>query len=167
VVIRAKYNSLKEQLDERTRRLWAAAEANALGHGGTRIISRVTGLSEVTIRLGRHELASSQMQPITQSRQGIRRSGGGRKSLTAKHKGLLEALDALVEPTSRGEPNSPLRWTCKSTRKLETELRFQGFHISHVKISHLLKELGYSLQSTLKRYEGSSHSDRNETVMRP
>jgi transposase len=159
--VRAKYNALKEQLDERTRRLWAGAEANSFGHGGTRIVSKATGLSEVTIRLGRRELASSQTQPATQSRQRIRRPGGGRKRITAMHTELLEALDALVEPTSRGDPNIPLRWTCKSTRNLEAELKSQDFQISHTKVRQLLKELGYSLQSTRKRYEGSSHPDRN------
>jgi len=159
--IRSKYNTLKEQLDERTRRLWLAAEANALGYGGTRIVSKATGLSEVTIRLGRRELASPNMQPTTQSRQRIRRSGGGRKHLTTKYEGLLGALDALVEPTARGDPDSPLRWTCKSTRNLEAELKSQGFQVSHTKVGQLLKELGYSLQSTRKRYEGSSHPDRN------
>jgi transposase len=159
--IRTKYNALEEQLDERTRRLWAAAEANSFGHGGTRIVSKATGLSEVTIRLGRRELASSQTQPDTQIRQRIRRPGGGRKRITAKQEGLLEALDALVEPSSRGDPNTPLRWTCKSTRNLEAKLRSQGFQISHTKVGRLLKSLGYSLQSTRKRYEGSSHPDRN------
>ena len=88
--VRAKYNALKGQLDERTQRLWAGAEANSFGHGGTRIVSQATGLSEVTIRLGRRELASSQTQPATQSRQRIRRPGGGRKRITANHTELLE-----------------------------------------------------------------------------
>ena len=154
--IQSKYKELKERLDERTRRLWAAAEANALGHGGTRIVSKATGLSEVTIRLGRCELASCETQL-----ERIRHPGGGRKGVTVKHEGLLEALDALVEPTSRGDPNIPLRWTCKSTRNLELELKSQGFQISHTKVGQLLKELGYSLQSTRKRYEGRSHPDRN------
>ena len=160
--IRTKDNALKEQLDERTRRLWAATEANAFGHGGTRIVSKVTGMTEVTIRLGRHELVSSQTHVgAAQSRQWIRHPGGGRKHITSIHAGLLEALDALVEPTSRGEPNNPLRWTCKSTRNLEAELKSQGFQISHTKVGQLLKDLGYSLQSTRKRYEGSSHPNRN------
>ena len=159
--IRSKYNALKDQLDERTRRLWVAAEANALGYGGTRIVSKATGLSEVTIRLGRRELAFPHMQSTKQSRQQIRRSGGGRKNLTTKYKGFLGVLDALVEPTARGDPDSPLRWTCKSTRNLEAELKSQGLQISHTKVGQLLKELGYSLQSTRKRYEGNSHPDRN------
>lgn len=159
--IRAKYAVLKDQLDERTRRLWAAAEANAIGRGGARIVSKATGMSEVTIRVGRRELESVQRGHAIEDAGRIRRPGGGRKRLTAKKKTLLKALDDLVEPTSRGDPTSPLRWTCKSTRKLEAELQSQGFRISHTKVSQLLKELGYSLQSTRKRHEGSSHPDRN------
>jgi hypothetical protein len=94
-------------------------------------------------------------------KQRIRHPGGGRKRLTAKDERVLQALDALVEPTSRGDPVSPLRWTCKSTRKLEAELQSQGFHISHTKVGQLLKHLGYSLQSTRKRYEGTSYPDRD------
>ena len=160
-IIRAKYSTLKSQLDERTRRLWAAAEANAVGHGGTRMVSRATGMSETTIRLGRRELAETQMPTPTPAGRRMRRLGGGRRQITAKNERLLQALDALVEPTSRGDPTSPLRWTCKSTRKLETELKSQGFQISHTKVGQLLKSLGYSLQGTRKRYEGSSHPDRD------
>jgi hypothetical protein len=94
-------------------------------------------------------------------KQRVRHPGGGRKRLTAKDERVLQALDALVEPTSRGDPVSPLRWTCKSTRKLKAELHSQGFHISHTKVGQLLKYLGYSLQSTRKRYEGTSHPDRD------
>jgi transposase len=160
-MIRAKYSALKPQLDERTRRLWAAAEANALGHGGTRTVATATGMSATTIRCGRRELATYQQSTPPAVKQRIRHPGGGRKRLTAKEERVLQALDALVEPTSRGDPVSPLRWTCKSTRKLEAELQSQGFHISHTKVGQLLKHLGYSLQSTRKRYEGTSHPDRD------
>ena len=160
-MIRAKYSTLKPRLDERTRRLWAAAEAKALGHGGTRTVAKATGMSATTIRLGRRELATYQQSTPLEVKPRIRHPGGGRKRLTAKDERVLQALDALVEPTSRGDPVSPLRWTCKSTRKLEAELHSQGFHISHTKVGQLLKHLGYSLQSTRKRYEGTSHPDRD------
>lgn len=160
-MIRAKYSTLKHQLDERTRRLWAAAEADALGHGGTRTVSQATGMSATTIRLGRRELATDQQSTPPEVKQRIRHPGGGRKRLTAIEERVLQALDALVEPTSRGDPVSPLRWTCKSTRKLAAELHSQGFHMSHTKVGQLLKHLGYSLQSTHKRYEGTSHPDRD------
>lgn len=160
-MIRAKYSMLHDQLDERTRRLWAAAEAHALGHGGTRTVSKATGMSETTIRLGRRELAAYPQSTPPKAPQRIRHPGGGRKPLTTQEESILQALDALVEPSSRGDPVSPLRWTCKSTRKLEAELQAQGFHISHTKVGQFLKDLGYSLQSTRKRYEGKSHPDRD------
>src|SRR5712691_5775992 len=160
-MIQAKYSALQAQLDERTRRLWAAAEADALGHGGTRTVSKATGMSETTIRLGRRELAAYQQSTPPEAQRRIRHPGGGRKRLTTQDASVLQALDALVEPTSRGDPVSPLRWTCKSTRKLEAELQAQGFHISHTKVGQFLKHLGYSLQSTRKRYEGTSHPDRD------
>lgn len=160
-IVRAKYRTLHDQLDERTRRLWAATEANALGHGGTRTVSKATGMSETTIRLGRRELEASQQTSLPEVKRRIRHPGGGRKQLTTQEERIVQALDALGEPTSRGDPVSPLRWTCKSTRKLEAELQAHGFHISHTKVGQFLKELGYSLQSTRKRYEGKSHPDRD------
>ena len=163
--IQSKYNALKDELDERARRLWGAAEANALGFGGIRTVSKATGMAESTLRIGRRELKSGQLESstgsVTEGRREIRRPGGGRKRLTARDRSLLKALDDLVEPTSRGDPTSPLRWTCKSTRNLESEMKSQGIQVSHTKVGQLLKELGYSLQSTRKRYEGSSHPDRN------
>lgn len=133
-MIRATYSTLKHQLDERTRRLWAAAEADALGHGGTRTVSQATGMSATTIRVGRRELATDQQSTPPEVKQRIRHPGGGRKRLTAIEERVLPALDALVEPTSRGDPVSPLRWTCNRTRKLAAELHSQGFHMSHTKV---------------------------------
>jgi len=158
--IQNKYNALKDELDERTRRLWGAAEANALGFGGIKTVSKATGMAESTLIIGRRELESSR-DSVTKGTRRIRHPGGGRKRLTTKSENLLKALDYLVEPTSRGDPTSPLRWTCKSTRNLGSELKSRGFQISHRKVGQLLKDLGYSLQSTRKRYEGSSHPDRN------
>jgi transposase len=124
-------------------------------------VSKATGMSETTIRLGRRELAAYQPDAPPETKRRIRHLGGGHKQLTTQEESVLQALDALVEPTARGDPVSPLRWTCKSTRKLEAELQAQGFHLSHTKVGQFLKDLGYSLQSTRKRYEGKSHPARD------
>ena len=160
--IRIKYNVLQAELDERARRMWSAAEAKALGHGGVVAVSRATGLAESTIRIGRKEILS---QPLSEKKQDVirrvRQKGGGRKSLENKNANLLVLLDALVDPESRGDPMSPLRWTCKSTRRLAKELTAQGCLVSHSKVGQLLAMLNYSLQSTRKKMEGKSHPDRN------
>jgi hypothetical protein len=151
------------ELDERGRRIWAALEANILGFGGVASIARVTGLAESTIRLGRHELGKA--KPLSSSsgaNRRIRRPGGGRKPLVETDPGLVAALDALVEPGERGDPMSPLRWTCKSTRRLAKSLRQQQHPVSHVKVGQLLARMGYSLQGTRKTLEGASHPDRND-----
>ncbi|MGH8065953.1 MAG: ISAzo13 family transposase [Candidatus Entotheonellia bacterium] len=157
--IKAKYEALKSELDERARRLWAATEARSLGHGGIATVTRATGLAASTVRLGKQELTSPSQVPPSPRR--LRRQGAGRKSLTTQDQTLLKALDALVEPTTRGDPMSPLRWTCKSTRRLAKELCQQGHHVSHSKVGQLLKSLNYSLQGTRKTREGASHPDRN------
>ena len=161
-VIRTKYNILQAEFDERTRRMWAAAEAKALGHGGITAVSRATGLAESTIRIGRKEILNYSLPKKNEDlTRRIRQKGGGRKSLEHKSSGLLESLDSLVDPESRGDPMSPLRWTCKSTRRLAQELTAQGYSISHAKVGKLLSTLNYSLQSTRKRMEGKSHPDRD------
>src|SRR5262252_69354 len=160
--IRKKYEWLHVELDERRRRLWAASEAQALGHGGIAAVAQATGLAESTIRLGQRELGS---QPtgasLLHAQRHIRAPGGGRKPRTVHDPALVQALEALVEPTTRGEPMSPLRWTCKSTRKLAAELTHQGHLISYRTVASMLKALGYSLQGTRKTKEGSAHPDRN------
>ena len=162
-IIRVKYNILKMELDERARRMWAAAEAKTLGHGGVAAVSRATGLAESTIRIGRKEILNSSSSEAKQgTERRIRQKGGGRKSLEQKDSDLLSALDALVDPESRGDPMSPLRWTCKSTRRLAKQLTAQEFSISHTKVGQLLSVLNYSLQSTRKRMEGKSHPDRDD-----
>lgn len=162
-VIKEKYCILKSELDERARRLWAAAEAKTLGHGGVAAVSRATGLAESTIRIGRKEILNNFSYEINQETvRRIRQKGGGRKSLEHKDSNLLLSLDALVDPESRGDPMSPLRWTCKSTRRLAKQLSAQGFSISHTKVGQLLQVLNYSLQSTRKRMEGKSHPDRDD-----
>ncbi len=157
--IKAKYEVLKPALDERGRRLWAATEALSLGHGGIATVARATGLAESTVRLGKKELTNPAM--ATGAPRRVRRHGAGRTPLTAQDQTLLTALDALVEPTTRGDPMSPLRWTCKSTRRLAQELCRQGHQVSHRKVGQLLKALNYSLQGTRKTREGTAHPDRN------
>jgi transposase len=160
--IRGKYEWLHVELDERRRRLWAASEAQALGHGGIAAVAKATGLAESTIRLGQRELSCKPAgAPLLPAQRHIRAPGGGRKPRTVRDPALVQALEALVEPTTRGDPMSPLRWTCKSIRKLATELTHQGHPISYRTVASMLKALGYSLQGTRKTKEGSAHPDRN------
>jgi Rhodopirellula transposase DDE domain len=160
--IRRKYQALQAELDERTRRLWAASESLVLGHGGVVTVAKATGLAESTIRSGRQELeqaARSSSRP--QGARRVRQPGGGRKPLTAQDPALVAALEALVDPVTRGDPMSPLRWTCKSTRKLAEELTESGHPVSRTTVAQVLEALGYSLQGTRKTQEGTTHPDRN------
>ena len=161
-IIQQKYQALHEELDERSRRIWAATEANALGHGGIIAVSRATGLAVSTIRIGKSELEKdTPASSLHLNERRTRKKGGGSKQSTTLDTALLHALDILVEPTARGDPTSPLRWTCKSTRHLAHELVTQGHLVSHTKVGQLLKYLGYSLQSTRKTREGKNHPDRD------
>ena len=155
--IRDKFHALVADLDERGRRRWAAVEACALGRGGIAAVAAATRLSDRTIRTGVRELQES--SPLGPDRQ--RRSGGGRARREVEQSGLIHDLQALVEPATRGDPQSPLRWTCKSTRTLARALQKQGYQVSHTKIAQLLREQGYSLQSNRKTREGRQHPDRN------
>jgi len=147
----------RHSLNERSRRLWAAAEAQALGYRGTSLVARATGISRSTIVRGMKEAGGGRG-----AREGrIRRAGGGRKSATAINPRLREALEHLVEPVSRGDPESPLRWTCKSTRSLAKELAAGGHQASEWLVRHLLYDLRYSLQANRKTKEGASHPDRD------
>lgn len=159
--IREKYNALRTVLDERTRRLWAAAEARSLPYGGISAVASVTSLSRTTVISGIKELNKPQTLAIPTGGVRIRRPGGGRKSLTDKDVALERDLESLVEPLTRGDPESPLRWTCKSTRKLAEELNRHGHRIGDRKVADLLHGLHYSLQANAKTREGSSHPDRN------
>ena len=152
-----KFNALVGDLDERGRRRWAAIEAMALGYGGITAVSLATGLSDRTIRNGIEELQSD--NPLPSGRQ--RRNGGGRKPLESSQHDLIDAIDRLVEPTERGDPQSPLRWTCKSLSNLQRELVSQGYRVGRTKISNILRSLGYSLQGNRKTREGTDHPDRN------
>jgi len=156
--IRGKYRSLLGDLDERGRRRWAAAEAVSLGRGGVAAVAAATGLSDRTIRNGIREINT----PCSLAEDRQRRPGAGRPAREVEQPQLLRALDALVEPATRGDPRTPLRWTCKSTRTLARELKRQGFEVSHTKVGELLKVQGYSLQSNRKTREGKQHPLRNE-----
>jgi Rhodopirellula transposase. len=153
--IAAKFALLEALLDERTRRRWAAVEAQALGRGGIRCMAEATGLSRATIRAGLRELTASRTTGAEEaSRERIRRAGGGRRPMVEGDPRLLQALERLVEPVSRGDPMSPLRWTCKSAARLAEELCGQGYAVSERTINRLLHALGYSLQSNRKTQEG-------------
>lgn len=157
-VLAAKFGTILPHLDERRRRLLLAAEARSLGHGGISLVARAAGVSRVTVTSGVDELEAG--EDPTPGR--ARRSGGGRKSLTETDTELLEALDALVEPETRGDPMTRLRWTTKSTRTLADERGRQGHQISHHSVGRLLAgPLGYSLQGNAKTVEGTRHPDRD------
>src|SRR6202140_2025217 len=139
-VVRKKYRVLRDLLDERGRRVWAAAEAISLPHGGVSLVAQATGLSRTTIHAGIREFESRKAKPLETGRS--RRAGGGRKPLTFHHPDLLKALEQLVEPLVRGDPESLLRWTAKSTRHLADELQRQGYNIGDRKVAQLLHQMG-------------------------
>jgi transposase len=156
-IIITKYHNMFPELNERQRRLWAASEANSLGYGGVSIISRITGLSRVTIYKGIKELKNNERLPEGR----IRREGGGAKKLTDTQPQLLASLDALVEPTAKGDPMSPLRWTTKSSRRICEELNNQGFTISYRQVCRLLHTLDYQLSGNKSSISSSNDPDRN------
>jgi hypothetical protein len=156
VAIRQRFEAVSPFLDERACRLMAAAEAASAGWGGIAAVARATGVARSTIGRGLKELAGADL-PAGR----IRRPGAGRKSTASKDPTLASDLEALVEPTTRGDPISPLRWTCKSTRQLAATLRAQGHRVSHQLVSELLTAAGYSLQGNRKTTEGASHPDRD------
>lgn len=143
-------------LNEKQRRLLIAAEAKALGWGGISKVAQATGVSRVTIHKALTEIESKKVIA-----ERIRKPGGGRKDITEYHPNILEKLEALVDPVTRGDPRSPLRWTCKSTRQLSQELGRKGYSISNVTVAELLHRLDYSLQANAKTLEGASHPDRD------
>jgi hypothetical protein len=155
--LRTKYALLKPALNERARRLWAATEAMALGHGGIETVTQATGISRSTVSRGLKELkGGAAVEPAR-----TRRPGGGRKRNVEKNPELLADLDALVEPTTSGAPDAPLRWTSKSVRKLAAELQAKGHAASHQLVANLLSGLNYSLQANRKTREGPPHPDRD------
>lgn len=162
-LIKQKYNNLSAVLTEMGRRIWAATEADALGYGGISVVSRATGLSRTTIKAGLKELAEgSEEKPEQAPSSRIRRCGGGRKTIVENDPTVIDDLELLIAPHTRGDPMSPLRWTSKSTAKLAEELKAKGHRISARSVANLLRSQGYSLQSNRKRHEGKQHPDRDE-----
>ena len=168
-IIEGKYRALADRLDEATLRLWAAVEARTLGRGGVSAVAKAIGMSRTTIYAGLEELGAAKRTSVSTppsandegGQRRIRAKGGGRKKLTDKDTTLLRDLDALVEPMARGDPMSPLRWTCKSTPRLARELDELGHKVSQRSVCDLLVQLNYSLQSTRKTREGGHHADRD------
>src|ERR1035437_10261571 len=151
-----KHALLNPYLNERQRRLVAAADARFLGHGGIATLARATGLSRTTLHKAVRELEGNEVPP-----ERVRKAGGGRKSKAGQDPGLVNALERLVDPATRGDPMSPLRWSSKSTAKLAEELCRQGYTISARTVADMLKDQDYSLQANRKTREGSSHPDRD------
>jgi hypothetical protein len=158
--LRDKFQALCPEMDERLRRQWAAVEARAFGWGGVSAVAHATGLSRTTITLGLRELDLPQAERVARAAR-VRQPGGGRRPLTASDPGLCAALEALVEPSTRADPESPLRWTCKSTRRLAQELTRQQHPASAGTVAALLRQAGYSLQANCKTRAGRGHPDRN------
>ena len=159
--IRQKFVALSPVMDERMRRQWAACEATGLGWGGVTAVAEATGLAWNTIKAGMRELEQRAEHPDEPVEDRIRHVGGGRKRLTQTDPQLLQALESLVDPVTRGHPESPLRWTCKSTTKLAEELTRQKHPVTDRTVATLLKQAGYSLQANRKTREGNQHPDRN------
>ena len=160
LLIKTKFERLEPYLNEKTIRFWAATEALALERGGVSLVAQATGLSRTTIHGAIQEM--KQKPTTTEARTGrIRQSGGGRKRLTEQDQTLVQDLESLVDPVTRGDPDCPLRWTCKSTNRLAEELRRRGHQVSQRTVYTLLRELDYSLQANCKTKEGTTHLDRN------
>jgi transposase len=154
--VKLKYKQLSFCLNEKSKRLWAATEANSIGRGGINAVHKATGIDFKTIRKGINDLANNKND------YRIRRIGGGRKKINETQHDILKDLEKLIEPITRGDPESSLLWTCKSTYKLSEELRAQGYTISQKTVYSALVDLNFSLQSNRKRREGTNHPDRNE-----
>jgi len=160
--IRQKYERLSPLMTERMRRQWAACEAMSLPRGGFALVAEATGLSRTTLWAGKRELQQqTRLPPEDIQPQRIRQPGGGRHLVEADAPTLLHDLKELLESSTRGDPQAPLLWTCKSTRNLAEELNRRGHRVSYVTVAALLHDLDYSLQANRKTKEGSSHPDRN------
>ena len=151
-----KYASVLPHLNERQRRLVAAADAQMLGYGGIARVARAAGLNRSTLHRGLKDLVA----PVLPAER-VRHAGGGRKRVREQTPAIVRELEQLVDPLTRGDPQSPLRWTCKSTRQLARTLAAQGYAVSYRVVGELLRELGYSLQANAKTLEGAQHPDRN------
>ena len=160
--IRSKYRSLLPYLNEKTRRIWAAIESLAIGRGGVSQVAHATGLSRTTIYTGMRELKAPLEPSDTEAKESIRRPGSGRKKLAEIDPTLVNDLQALVESSTRGDPETPLLWTCKSTTNLAEELLHLGHRVSERTVCTLLNDMDYSLQSNRKTHEGNQHRDRDK-----
>ena len=158
-MIASRFKLVSPFLDELTTRLWVAAEAASLGRGGIAKVHRATGVARNTIVQGGRDLKSPPQQRLDAKR--IRKAGGGRKKTVDLNPDIRKDLDALIDPVTRGDPESPLRWSSKSVRTLATELGEFGHTVSHRLVAELLHEMGYSLQANRKTFEGKQHPDRN------
>lgn len=156
--VKQRHQVMCAHLSEREKRIWAASEAIAIGRGGDTIVSEATGISRVTISRGKTEVKGE----FVVSPGRIRKSGGGRKRLTKKHPNIVKDLDIMIDPLTRGDPENPLRWTCKSTYKLAEALQAKGHQVSQKAVYSLLQEMGYSMQSNRKIMEGKQHPDRDK-----
>jgi hypothetical protein len=159
--IRERFLRMASELNERARRLFAASEAMTLGYGGIAIVARATGMAPRTIGVGIREARELEHAPPSEGKVRVRRPGGGRKKAWVKDPTLVPDLERLIEPVTRGDPESPLRWTCKSVRRLAAELKRKGHRTSASGVARLLEDMGFSLQANRKTREGSQHPDRN------
>ena len=155
--IKQRHRLMDAHLSERDKRLWVASEAITIGRGGDTIVTQATGISRVTISKGKKEIESEAGKLVNR----IRKEGGGRKRLVDKNPALIKALDMLIDPLTRGDPESPLRWTCKSTYKLSEALHFKGHEVSQKTVYSMLQEMGYSMQANRKIMEGKQNPDRD------
>ena len=161
--LRQKYISVQDVLHERGRRIWAASEAQQLGWGGIQLVGEAIGMSHTTIRRGLREIESGKVQELYPEQS--RLEGGGRKKTTTIYPEIQQELNALIDPITRGDPESPLRWTCKSIRRLAEELQHRKIKVCPNIVSDLLYAMGYSLQANRKTREGKDHADRNEQFL--
>lgn len=161
-VLQKKFQTILPYLNEQTTRLYLASEAQTLGRGGKQLVAKLAGVSRVRIDKGIAELESGELVKEDSSSKKIRKSGGGRKKHTENQSGLIEALESIVNPHTRGDPMKVLLWSSKSLRKIEKELKKKGYSISYVTVGELLKSMGYSLQGNKKTDEGGNDTDRNE-----
>jgi transposase len=157
--VRQKYDAVRGVLHERGRRIWAASEARQIGWGGESIVEKATGITRKTIRRGLREIETGQTGNLASHQS--RHEGGGRKNVKTIYVGIHKELDTLLDPVTRGDPESPLRWTCKSLRRLAEELKHRKIDICPCVVRDLLHEMGYSLQANRKTREGIDHPDRN------
>lgn len=170
-MLKKKISKVLSFLDERQQRLYLAAEAEDIGHGGVLLVAQASGVSRKTIIKGKKEIKALKIGQKGSAGNGIatgsriRKAGGGRKRLKEQNPELLKALNQMLEPVTRGHPESVLKWTCLSTRNLAGALKKKGYPVSHAKVADLLNEAGFSLQSNSKRIEGNNHPDRNEQFM--